>query len=109
MAKNFVQDGNIVDLTNGTGAAVSSGQPFAVGSLVVVAQRDLAAGERGPCALEGVWELPKAASTVFAEGDKAFLSSSGNLNTTDTNPLAGYVVRSAGSGAAFVRVKLARA
>jgi predicted RecA/RadA family phage recombinase len=108
MANNFIQDGNVVELTNSTGADVLSEQPFVVGSMVVVACVNIANGESGSCGLEGVWALPKESTVVFAEGDKAYLSGIGELNKTNTNPFAGYVVKAAGAGTLEVRVKLAR-
>lgn len=73
MAKNFINKGETITWTNGTGTAVASGDPVVVGNLVCVALTDIASGAVGVLATEGVWELPKTAGSsghAIAQGAK---------------------------------------
>ena len=72
MAKNFVQDGDVIQWTNGTGAAVASGQVVKVGpGTLGVALVALAIGATGSVAVEGVFSgVPKVSAAVFAQGEK---------------------------------------
>lgn len=60
MAKNYVQDGNVLQLPAPVGGVVSGGI-YAIGVLVVVAIADAAAGEQFAAAPNGVWSVPAAA------------------------------------------------
>ena len=68
MATNYVSDGNVINWTNGTGSAVSSGDVVATGHCIGVALVDLANGATGSVALEGVFTVPKVSAAVFAQG-----------------------------------------
>lgn len=72
MAKNYESDGNTIQWTNGTGAAVASGQLVKVGpSMLGVALVALANGATGSVAVEGVFSgVPKVSAAVFAQGEK---------------------------------------
>jgi len=60
MAKNYVQDGNVLQLTAPAGGVVSGGI-YAIGALVVVAIADAKAGETFAGATNGVWSVPATA------------------------------------------------
>ncbi|MFW6344708.1 MAG: DUF2190 family protein [Halomonas sp.] len=68
MATNYSQDGQTVTWTNDTGSDVSSGDPVVLGSQLGVAITDIADGDIGGVALEGVWELPKATGSAIDFG-----------------------------------------
>lgn len=72
MAKNFVSDGDTIQWTNGTGAAVASGQVVKVGvSMLGVALVAIAIGATGSVAVEGVFSgVPKVSAAVFTQGEK---------------------------------------
>lgn len=72
MAKNYESDGKVIQWTNGTGAAVASGQVVKVGpSMLGVALVALANGASGSVAVEGVFSgVPKVSGAVFAQGEK---------------------------------------
>lgn len=72
MAKNYESDGNTIQWTNGTGAAVASGQMVKVGpSMLGVALVAIASGATGSVAVEGVFSgVPKVSAAVFAQGEK---------------------------------------
>lgn len=70
MATNYVSDGNVINWTNGTGSAVSSGDVVATGHCIGVALVDIADGATGSVALEGVFIVPKVSAAVFTRGEK---------------------------------------
>jgi predicted RecA/RadA family phage recombinase len=71
MAKNFVQDGAVIQWTNSTGAAVASGQVVKIGNILGIALVALAIGATGSVATEGVFSgVPKVSAAVFAQGEK---------------------------------------
>lgn len=107
MAQNHVQKGAVMPWTNGTGSAVVSGQPVAVGDMVGVAAVDIADGESGELYLEEVWELPKEAPLVIDQGDTVYFDpSAGEIDKTNTNTPAGKAFADAASAATTVLVKL---
>lgn len=70
MATNYVSDGNVINWTNGTGSAVSSGDVVATGHCIGVALVDIADGATGSVAVEGVFTVPKVSAAVFTQGEK---------------------------------------
>lgn len=79
MARNYVAPGETLTWTNGTGAAVASGQVVKVGNLVCVALVAIGIGGTGSVAVEGVFSgIPKVSGAVFAQGEKLLLDVSGN-------------------------------
>lgn len=95
MAKNVTGEGRKLRTLN-KGAAVLSGQVYAVGSHVGVAETDIPAGEYGTVALGGSADLPKtAASVAVAQGDNLYgLHGTNTVNKTSTGRvLLGYAYR----------------
>lgn len=80
MAKNFVSDGGVIQWTNGTAAAVASGQLIKVGpGTLGVALVAIAIGATGSVAIEGVFsDVPKVSAAVFAQGEKLLWDVSAN-------------------------------
>ena len=71
MARNYESDGNVIQWTNGTGAAVASGQVVKVGNILGVALVAIAIGASGSVAVEGVFSgVPKVSAAVFVQGEK---------------------------------------
>ena len=66
--KNFVNGGGVIEHT--PAAAVTGGNPLAMGDTVGVAVGDIASGEPGAVAIEGVFEVTKTAGTAWTQGDK---------------------------------------
>ncbi len=82
MAKNYQQPGEIIPWTNGTGAAVASGQMVKIGNILGVALGAIANGAVGNVAIEGVFSgIPKVSAAVFAKGEKLIWDVSANTNT----------------------------
>lgn len=80
MAKNYESDGNVIQWTNGTAAAVASGQVVKVGpNMLGVALVAIAIGAAGSVAVEGVFtDVPKVSAAVFAQGEKLLFDVSAN-------------------------------
>lgn len=101
MAKNYVQVGDVIDWTNGTGGAVASGDAVAIGSngdaVIGIALGDIADTETGSVGIEGVYDVPKADAAVIAAGEfVVFDSSANNFDDNAATPASGDV-----SGGAF--------
>lgn len=67
MAKSYVQDGSVIDVT--LAAAVSAGDVVVVGALVGVAITDGAVGDTIAVNINGVWQLPAAADDTYVQGE----------------------------------------
>ena len=77
MAKNFIQEGKRIEIT-ASGAAISSGDLVLVNDLAVVALVDIADGDSGNAAPEGVWELSGKAAEAVNQGDKLYWDADGD-------------------------------
>lgn len=112
MATNYVQDGNVINWTNGTGSAVVSGQVVAIGNLLAVALVAIAAGATGSVQTRGVFTVPKVTAAVIAAGESLTWDVSAgkfddNLATPATGDITGaaaYAVEAAGSTATTLNV-----
>ncbi len=105
MATNFIQDGEVMDYIATT--AVSSGDVVTINQRIGIALTDIAPGKTGALQVTGVFELPKDTTVSFSQGDLAYWdASAGNIDNTDTNLLAGYVVETAATADATVKVKI---
>jgi len=105
--KNSVQAGKFLDYLNG-GSAISSGDVVAFVSGVGIAAADIANGETGALAVEGVFELAKKSGETWAFGDRIYWDSGTSefTNVAGSNLLAGYAVEAAGSSLVLGKIKL---
>lgn len=106
--KNFVHSGKTLELTAPVGGVVS-GTAYLHGGLLVVASVSAAATEKYSAEAEGVYELPKEATTAaFVEGETVFWDNTAKrFDETGTGRFpAGTAVKAAGATAATVWVKL---
>lgn len=90
MAKNFVQDGNVIDYTAATG--ISSGELVLIGTTLAVAVTDIPAGATGALAVEGVYRLPKAAVAIQAGEKLIYDASTGYLTNSEHATAAGDLI-----------------
>jgi predicted RecA/RadA family phage recombinase len=111
MAKNFIQNGDVIPFV--AGATITSGELVQVGSLFGVAQNDYANGETGELVLKGVYTIPKTTGvgTALTAGAPAYYDTSEGaaVNGSDesaANPLCGYAIEAAGDDDATAKVKL---
>lgn len=72
--KNYVQEGKVLNVANGTGATVTGGSGILVGALIGIAVNDIAAGESGEARIAGVFSHAKntGAGTGGAQGAIAY-------------------------------------
>lgn len=83
MATNEVQSGKIIDYANNTGSAIATNQAIVIGNMVAVALVDIADGETGACATEGVFEITKASTVTADQGEVVvFGASTGAVKAT---------------------------
>ena len=106
----FIQDGKSIDYT--PGAAVIAGDVVVQGELVGVANQDIAAGQLGALAIEGVFDFPKptGAGTDAAVGTLMYWDvADGNAQETadtGTNKLIGKLVKACTTTDTTCRIKL---
>ena len=102
---NFVKSGD--SLTLAAPYDVLSGGGFKVGNVFGVAANDTLSGADVECQVEGVYDLPKDASS-FSQGDLAYWDNSAKkvTSTVGSNLLIGAVEVAAATGVATVRVNL---
>jgi predicted RecA/RadA family phage recombinase len=100
--KNAYQEGEVITCTAESGGVVS-GQPYLVGSLVVIATETVAEGLPYSAAVTGVFQVTKTASQAWTEGVKVYLDVSPREFTTSAggNTLCGVAAAAAASGAAL--------
>lgn len=103
--KNYVKPGNVLTFT--AAAAIASGSGVLLGATAFgVSCQTLAINETGEAAVEGVFDLPKAAvvTTAFAA---AYWDNTNKVttNVSSGNTLIGYYTE-AGASAAVTPVKL---
>lgn len=105
--KNLVQIGKTLSLT--APRALSSGDGLLVGSIFGVALTDAENGASVEAALEGVYDLDKAA-VAPTEGALAYWDDTNhvvtNTDNSGANPLIGVFTEAAASGDATGRVRL---
>lgn len=108
MAKNYVQDGDVLDYTPGT--AVASGAMVVYGTKVGVALADIAANATGPLAVSDVFTLPKLSTDVIAVGAAVYWDNTNKRITVTSagNTYAGYATTAAGNGVATCTVNINR-
>ena len=106
MSTKRVQDGKVIQFTNG-GAAISSDDPVVIEKLVGVALVDIANGETGSVAIRQVYNLPKVDAAVIAQGEAVHFDVSAGANgevddesaTPATGDLLGWGVAYEAKGA----------
>lgn len=106
MANNYVTEGKVIQWTNGTGAAVASGQVVKVGGgLLGVALQAIASTATGSVAIEGVFSgVPKVSAAVFAQGEKLLfdVSAGSNVGAFDDSAATGATGDVMGGAIAWV-------
>ncbi len=97
---NFIQPGDVLELTAPAGGVVS-GTPYKIGQLLVVAADTKAAGELFRGKTSGVFQITKAGTQAWTEGALVYWDDVGaEFTTTATgNLLAGVAVAAVGAGA----------
>lgn len=106
MAKNYIQDGDVITCVAPAGGVVSGGA-YVIGSIAVVATTSAAAGADFEGCTEGVFRLPKVAGDTPAQFAKAYLKSDGSVTTTASgNTLIGVFTKAYANGTTVANVRL---
>jgi predicted RecA/RadA family phage recombinase len=112
MASNYIQPGEVIDWTNGTGSAVSSGDVVAIGQILGVALVDIANAATGSVQIKGVFEVPKVSGAVIAAGESltwdvsagAFDDNAATTALGDITGACAVAVEAAGNGVTALNV-----
>ena len=111
MTKKYIGPGEVIDWTNGTGSAVSSGDVVQVGFRQYgIALADIASAAVGSVQLEGIFELAKNSGEAWAEGDPIYWDTDAEdcTKTPLLYAFIGYAVEVEGSSDTLGKVALAR-
>lgn len=104
--KNFVQDGDILDLAAPYDR--TAGQGALVGSVFGVAVNDVLSGVTGEFKTKGVFDMTKASAQAWTVGAHVYWDDTAkNVTTTSTsNTLIGVAVLAAANPSSTGRVRL---
>lgn len=92
MATNGVNDGTVLQWTNGTGSDVSSGDIVVVGQMLACALVDIASTATGSVKTNYVFEAPKVDAAVIAQGESLTWDvSAGAFDDNAATPATGDV------------------
>lgn len=113
MADNYIQPGQVIDWTNGTGSAVTAGSVVVIGQILGVALVDIADGASGSVHIDGVFAVPKVSAAVIAAGESmvwdvsagAFDDNAATPATGDVSGAPAIAFEAAGDGVTTIAVK----
>ncbi|PZR49613.1 MAG: hypothetical protein DI537_58330 [Stutzerimonas stutzeri] len=106
--KNYIQPGNIVNLTAPAGG-LASGQGHLFGALFGIATTAAPEGQKVAVSVDGVFTLPKATGGGLTEGQKVYWDATAKKATATAtdNAMIGHAVETAAAGATTATVRLA--
>ena len=109
MAKNFVQNGDIVDIVAPAGGT-TSGVGVLVGQLFGVALSTVAAGSTVAVGVSGVWEVAKTSALAISVGDPLYWDDTNKVvnKTATAQQKVGIAVSAAANPSATVRMLIQR-
>jgi len=102
--KNFVQDGDVLDLL--LSADVAAGGVVIAGDIVGIAITDGKSGATISVKTSGVFDLPYGVNAAVTLGAKVYWDGSKTTGTATGNTLMGHAVKAAAANDATLRVKL---
>ena len=107
MAKNYIQEGEILTVTAGA-TAIVSGAVVLIGKRVGIALADIPALGAGSASVTGVWAVTKLGADAVAQGDLLYWDAANSRLTTTAagNTLAGFAAAPAGAGVGTVNIKI---
>jgi len=111
--KNYVQEGERITYTNGSGSTISAGAVVVIGNMLAVACGDITAGASGECATCGVYTVPKVSGAVIAQGESltwdvsagAFDDNAATPATGDITGAAALAWEAKGAGTTTIKVR----
>lgn len=90
MTTSAVQKGDVINYT--AGSDIDSGDIVVTGHTIGVAVTDIANGDTGALAIEGVFTAPKVSAAVFAVGEKLIWDvSAGAFDDSAATPASGDI------------------
>jgi len=104
MAGNFVQSGDVIQVT--AGSNIAAGAVVRVGQILGVALTAIASGATGSVAIRGTFTVPKVSAAVIAQGESltwdasaaAFDDNAATPATGDVTGAAAVAMEAAGNG-----------
>lgn len=94
MTTKFVARGDVMNYV--AGADIASGDVVELKHCIGVALADIANGDTGSVAVEGVFELPKVSAAVFVQGEKlVWDTSAGAFDDSAATPATGDITGAA--------------
>lgn len=107
MALNYIQRGDQACTTVAPAGGIVSGMPFLLGDRVLVSLHTAAAGKTIEAATNHVYNVPKEASLVIAQGVDVYWDNTAKKITTTvgSNKKAGWCFKAAIGSESFVQVK----
>lgn len=107
MAQNYVESGDVLDYTAGSGETITSGDLIIKGDIIGVALGDAVEGEVVAVKCGGVFTLPKATGAITLGAKVYWVAADSNVSTTASgNTLIGAAWGAQASGDATVKVRL---
>jgi predicted RecA/RadA family phage recombinase len=106
MATNFIQKGDTLKYTNGTGSDIASGDIVKINSLVGVALVDIADGASGAVATEGVYQVDATSSAAISQGAAVYFDGTEMTPTAEDNTFVGFAWAAKAEAGTTVQVKL---
>lgn len=107
MAKNFVEEGDVLNVTAGA-TAIASGAVLLLGARIAIALADIPPNATGAAATTGVWQIAKLGTDVVAQGADLYWDADDSRLTVTAagNTKAGYAFVAAGNGVTTVNIKI---
>jgi predicted RecA/RadA family phage recombinase len=110
MAQNFIISGEVLQLTNSTGATITSGSPVFVGRLVGVALGNIANGTSGAVKTDGVFSFAKEVGSGkgITQGAAVAWDSTNSVvtKTLSGNKFLGYATQTVGDNGTTIEVTI---
>lgn len=105
--KNYVQEGEVIELTAPSGGVVKD-TAYLIGSILVIATVSAAVGEKFNGLTRGVVEYAKVSAQSWTEGVKVYWDNTAKNFTTTSggNTLAGVAAAAAANPSATGKVRL---
>ncbi len=110
MAKNYIQDGDTLNLPPTADVASGTGHLFGA-ALFGVALTNAKSGVPSSFAVKGVWEIAKTSALAIAVGDRLFWDATNKVvnKTSAGQQQVGVAVAAAANPSSTVRIKLVSA
>lgn len=107
MAQNYVESGDVLDYTAGSGETINSGDLIIKGDIIGVALGKATEGQVVAIAAEGVFILPKATGAITLGAKVYWDATNSNVTTTASgNTLIGAAWSAQASGDTTVKVRI---